>query len=51
MLNFIFKHKKKFPKDVIDNLTNVMVNMKEIMNKATQKNITRLCMFWNQMGH
>jgi hypothetical protein len=28
-----------------------VVNMKEIMKKATQKNITRLGMYLNKMGH
>jgi hypothetical protein len=37
MLNFIPKHKEKLPHDVIDDIINVMTDMKEIMNKATQK--------------
>jgi hypothetical protein len=37
MLNFIHKHKEKLPQDVIDNIINAVVDMKKIMNKATQK--------------
>ncbi len=37
MLNFILKQKEKLPHDVINNIINIMADMKKIMNKATQK--------------
>jgi hypothetical protein len=37
MLNFILNHKEKLPQDVIDNIINATADMKEIVNKATQK--------------